>query len=100
MYCSLLRIIERACALFVGNLFSRINVIISENDGDCCCCSNVIVGGGGKFCPDDANGGGSGNLRPNGMRERQVNVAAATDWTDTGVEVRAGQTISDMRALL
>jgi PA-IL-like protein len=43
-------------------------------------------------------GGGSGGNwegggRPGGMRERQVNVAATVDWTDTGVQVRAGQTI-------
>lgn len=40
--------------------------------------------------------GGSGSIgggRPGGMRERQVSVAAATSWTDTGIELRAGQTI-------
>ena len=31
--------------------------------------------------------------RPNGMRERQVTVSAGTAWTDSGIEVRAGQTI-------
>jgi PA-IL-like protein len=31
--------------------------------------------------------------RPSGMRERDVNVNAAERWTDTGVNVRAGQTI-------
>jgi hypothetical protein len=31
--------------------------------------------------------------RPSGMREREVNVNAAEHWTDTGVTVRAGQTI-------
>jgi hypothetical protein len=31
--------------------------------------------------------------RPGGMRERSVNVEAATAWSDTGIEVRAGQTV-------
>lgn len=41
------------------------------------------------------NGGGwsNGGGRPNGMRERHVNVAATADWTDAGVDVRAGQTV-------
>ena len=30
---------------------------------------------------------------PRGMRERQVNVAAREAWTDTGIDVRAGQEI-------
>jgi len=42
---------------------------------------------GGTYNPD---GGG----RPSGMRERQVGVSATTDWNDTGIEVRAGQTIA------
>jgi hypothetical protein len=31
--------------------------------------------------------------RPSGLRERDVNVSAAERWTDTGVILRAGQTI-------
>jgi PA-IL-like protein len=31
--------------------------------------------------------------RPSGLREREVNVSATEHWTDTGVTVRAGQTI-------
>jgi hypothetical protein len=31
--------------------------------------------------------------RPRGLRERDVNVQARTQWTDTGVSVRNGQTI-------
>ncbi len=31
--------------------------------------------------------------RPNGLRERQVMVSASTAWSDSGVDVRAGQTI-------
>jgi hypothetical protein len=30
---------------------------------------------------------------PRGMRERQVNVTARESWTDTGVDVRAGQSV-------
>jgi hypothetical protein len=30
---------------------------------------------------------------PRGLRERQVNVTARDQWTDSGVDVRAGQTI-------
>ena len=38
---------------------------------------------------DDFAGGGI----PRGMRERQVGVNAREPWTDTGIEVRAGQAI-------
>lgn len=31
--------------------------------------------------------------RPPGMREREVSVTASVAWNDTGVEVRAGQTV-------
>jgi hypothetical protein len=31
--------------------------------------------------------------RPSGMRERQAMVSANTAWTDSGVDVRAGQTV-------
>jgi hypothetical protein len=40
----------------------------------------------------DDNFTGSGR-RPGGLRERQVNVAANVPWVDTGIDVRAGQTI-------
>lgn len=40
-------------------------------------------GGGGDF------GGG----RPPGMRERTVNVAASVPWSDTGIDMRSGQTV-------
>jgi hypothetical protein len=46
---------------------------------------------------DDSGNSGGGNVagggRPGGMRERQVMVAANTPWNDSGIEVRAGQTI-------
>lgn len=32
-------------------------------------------------------------LRPRGMREREVSVSARMPWTDTGISLRAGQTI-------
>jgi hypothetical protein len=38
---------------------------------------------------NDLNGSG----RPSGMREREVTVDAARGWSDSGVAVRAGQTI-------
>jgi len=38
---------------------------------------------------DSFTGGG----RPGGMRERQVAVAANTQWNDTGIDLRQGQTI-------
>ena len=46
----------------------------------------------------NGNGNNNGNSvnstgRPSGMREKQVIVSADTAWNDSGVEVRAGQTI-------
>ena len=43
-----------------------------------------------------SGGAGSGNNgpgRPSGMRERSVTVNASEPWRDTGVTVRAGQTV-------
>ncbi len=40
-----------------------------------------------------AGGGNMTDSRPSGMRERQVDVASHIQWTDTGIDVRAGQTI-------
>lgn len=58
---------------------------------------------GGGWGSGWGSSGGSGNgssngsawdsSRPNGMRERHVNVSATADWTDAGVQVRAGQTV-------
>ena len=44
---------------------------------------------------DDLNSGGGSNSsgRPSGLRERDVNVNAATAWNDTGIAVRSGQNI-------
>jgi len=39
------------------------------------------------------SGRGSTGSRPAGMRERGVSVEAARDWNDTGIDLRAGQTI-------
>ena len=35
----------------------------------------------------------TGGGRPAGLRERQVSVPATVQWTDTGVDLRSGQTI-------
>lgn len=47
---------------------------------------------------DGGFGGNAGNNvgrggRPSGLRERDVRVSARESWTDTGISVRAGQTI-------
>lgn len=44
---------------------------------------------------DDNYGGSSssGYGRPSGMRQRTVYVEAARPWTDTGIEVRSGDTV-------
>jgi hypothetical protein len=56
--------------------------------------------GGGTALGGSGNGGSSGTgaaggpvSRPRGLRERDVTVASRTAWTDTGVEVRSGQTV-------
>jgi hypothetical protein len=41
---------------------------------------------------DDRDRDNAGGI-PRGMRERQVNVTGREPWTDTGIDVRAGQTI-------
>jgi len=48
----------------------------------------------GNYNPGSGYGPGNSGGRPSGMRERQVNVSATTDWNDTGIEVRAGQFIA------
>src|SRR5258708_7468514 len=40
-----------------------------------------------------SSGSGNGGGRPSGLRERDVNVNAATAWNDTGIMVRSGQSI-------
>jgi hypothetical protein len=40
---------------------------------------------------DDRRGGGGG--RPSGLRERNVTVDAASQWSDTGIELRRGQEV-------
>lgn len=45
---------------------------------------------------EDAGSGGWGSdtaRRPRGMRERSVSVTAADAWTDTGIDVRRGQSL-------
>jgi hypothetical protein len=41
---------------------------------------------------DDRDNRDAGGI-PRGMREREVNVTAREPWTDTGIDVRAGQTV-------
>jgi hypothetical protein len=50
-------------------------------------------GGPGWGSTNPGSGGDWGGGRPNGMRERQVNVAATVEWNDTGVDLRAGQMV-------
>jgi hypothetical protein len=40
-----------------------------------------------------SNDFGTPGGRPSGLRERQVNVPSSSGWTDTGIDVRSGQTI-------
>ena len=41
----------------------------------------------------DAGGTGLTPVRPRGLREREVLVPSHVAWTDTGIDVRAGQTV-------
>jgi hypothetical protein len=52
---------------------------------------NSWNGGGGGF--GGPGGGGGGGGRPSGMRERALVVESTVDWTDSGIDVRAGQTL-------
>jgi hypothetical protein len=49
-------------------------------------------GGFGGDRNDRNNNDAPGSI-PRGMREREVNVTAREPWTDTGIDVRAGQSI-------
>jgi hypothetical protein len=55
---------------------------------------NEWSGGNASRGGNPGAGGWDGSGRPSGMRERQINVSATTDWSDTGIEVRAGQTVA------
>lgn len=48
-------------------------------------------GGGNNWNNSSGWGGGAG--RPSGLRERGVAVSATAPWTDSGIDLRAGQTI-------
>jgi len=48
---------------------------------------------GGSSSGGSSWGSGSLGSRPSGMRERAVQVNAATDWNDTGIDVRRNQEI-------
>ena len=47
--------------------------------------------GGGRDRDNDRDNDRGG--RPGGMRERQTIVSADVDWNDSGIDVRAGQTV-------
>jgi hypothetical protein len=51
---------------------------------------DVNRGFGGRTGP----GFGAGTGRPSGLRERTVNVFANVAWTDTGIDLRSGQTVA------
>jgi hypothetical protein len=56
---------------------------------------NSWGGNTGSYNPGGGNDNpGAGGGRPSGMRERQVGVSATTEFSDTGIEVRAGQTLA------
>lgn len=47
----------------------------------------------GERAGADEGDRGDDRARPSGMRERDVTVEARAAWTDTGIDIRAGQTI-------
>lgn len=49
--------------------------------------------GYGSSSNNSNNSGNSLGGRPGGMRERQTQVLSIQQWTDTGIDVRAGQTV-------
>lgn len=49
-------------------------------------------GGFGGDRRDDRRNDAAGGV-PRGMRERQINVSAREQWIDTGIDVRAGQSV-------
>lgn len=53
---------------------------------------NNWAGGTGGWNSGWAGGSGGGG-RPSGLRERQVSVSATEPWSDTGIDVRAGQNL-------
>jgi hypothetical protein len=46
-----------------------------------------------RFSNNNNNGNNLADGRPSGMRERQTIVSSDTAWNDSGIDVRAGQTI-------
>jgi hypothetical protein len=46
-----------------------------------------------RFSNNSNNNGNSFGGRPNGMREKQTIVSADVAWNDTGIDVRAGQSV-------
>src|SRR6185295_9763288 len=50
--------------------------------------ARIELGSGSSGSSYDRNGG-----RPSGLRERTTSVDAASQWTDTGVDVRSGTSV-------
>ncbi|MGE4066560.1 MAG: hypothetical protein AB7H88_07255 [Vicinamibacterales bacterium] len=50
-------------------------------------------GGGNRYQDDDRGGTFPAAGRPGGMREKVISVSARSGWTDTGITVRAGQSV-------
>lgn len=50
-------------------------------------------GGGGDYPGGPGFGGGGGGGRPPGLRERSTTVGSTVAWNDTGIDLRAGQTV-------
>ena len=48
---------------------------------------------GSTSSTNSINSSNTAGGRPGGMRERQTSVLSIQQWTDTGIEVRAGQTV-------
>lgn len=46
-----------------------------------------------RFSNNNNDNSNRSDVRPSGMRERQTIVSSDTAWNDTGIDVRAGQTI-------
>jgi hypothetical protein len=68
-------------------------VRVDRNEVDRIDFDNYGSGSGSGNGWGSGGSGWDGGGRPSGMRERQVSVSASTDFSDTGVQVRPGQTI-------
>jgi hypothetical protein len=69
---------------------SRRTIRVNRND-----VARIELGtfGGGGGWEGGSGGWTGGGARPPGMRQRTVSVSASMPWTDTGIDVRVGQTV-------